>query len=187
MKSFLGLLLLAGCAGSSPSVTTTDQDREVRRAFESWRSSVIAGNAEKVFHGMSTMMIAEWLFVRLNDPADPIMAKSRGLLRGAASDDLDVWFVANKRSEAERPGPLPASVTASPWLFECFTKYFEADREKLKDEFSRLEVANVYADAAGATVIVRNPKYTGVDRYIMVYENGWRVDHHIEPAPLLPK
>lgn len=187
MKRFLAVALLAGCAGSSSPVATTELDREVQRAFESWRSSVVAGNAEKVYRGMSTMMISEWLFVRLNDPADPIMAKSRGQLRGAASDDLDVWFVSNKRSEADRPSPLPASVLASPWLFECFTKYFAVDREKLKDEFSRLEVANVYTDAAGATVVVRNPKYTGVDRYVMVNEGGWKIDHHTEPAPLLPK
>ncbi len=186
-SAVLALALLAGCTGPSSPVATTDQDREVQRAFETWRSNVVAGNAEKVYRGMSTMMVSEWLFVRLRDPADPIMAKSRGQLRGAESDDLDVWFISNRRSEGDRPSALPGSVLASPWLFECFTKYFEADREKLKDEFSRLEVANVYTDGSGATVVVRNPKYAGTDRYVMANEGGWKIDRHIEPAPLLPK
>lgn len=187
MRRATWLLVIAGCTSSTPSEAPTDQEREVKRAFEAWKSHVVAGRVPDVFGGMSTMMVSEWLYQRIGDPEDAVMRKYRSQLAGAPSEDLDVWFVDNKRKNVERPAPLPASVLTQPWLFKCFAAYYEPLRERLKYEFSRVEVSHVYADASGATVVVKNSAFGGTDRYVMVYEDGWRVDHHKEPGALLPK
>jgi hypothetical protein len=180
------IVVLASCSSSSP-VTTTDEERAVQRAFESWRSDVIRGKVERIYRAMSSLMISEWLYQRLNESADPVMRKHRSSLYGSPSDDLDLWWISNKSRNLDRPSSLPRSVLDSPWLEQCFTDYFVPLRERLKAEFEKLEVSAVYVDALGATVVVRNKFVQGSDRYVMVYEGGWKVDHHKEPDAQLQK
>ena len=186
MKRLGWILLVAGCS-SAPSQQPTDQEREIRRAFEAWCAHIVAGRVEEVYRGMSVMMISEWLYLRLGDAEEPVMRKFRSQLAQDAGEEIDVWYVTNKSRNADRATPLPIVVLNHPALYQCFATYFEPLRERMKHEFSRVEVAQVYADVTGATVVVRNKAFGGNDRYMMVYEGGWKVDHHAEPGALLAK
>ncbi|MBI2901655.1 MAG: hypothetical protein HYY17_15840 [Planctomycetes bacterium] len=190
MRRFAWLLALLGAcvpgSGSSP-VTTTEEEKAVKRAFEAWRAAIVAGNADEVLRGMSSTMISDWLYVRLGDANDPVLAKQRRRLTGAPSDDLDLWYVDNKSRNPERPSRLPISVLNSPWLPQTFKEYFEPEKAGAKRQYESIEVSSVYVDSLGATVVVRNKISQASDRYVMVYEGGWRVDGHIEARGVLPK
>lgn len=159
----------------------------MRNAFEAWRGAILAGKVEHIFAGMSTMMVSEWMYQRMADPTDTELRKHRPRLQGPASDDLDVWYVDNRSRNPERPSRLPASILTNPWLFEVFKAYYEPFKEAMKDLYKNCEVAAVYVDETGATVVVRNKVINASDRYFMVIEGTWKVDGHKEPGLRLPK
>jgi len=181
--------LAAGCSSSSspPAPAPTSEERACQRAFEAWRAAILAEDVEKIFLGMSSMMLSEWMYQRLSDPDDPVLRQFRPRLRGPASDDLDVWFVDNRSRNPQRPSRLPGSVFVTTWLYEAFKVYYEPFKASMKNLYESCEVAAVYVDAAGASVVVRNKMIKASDLYIMVYEGGWKVDHHKEPGPHVPK
>jgi hypothetical protein len=183
----LSLLLIAACGPSAPPVVSTDTEREVKVAFEKWCASQVAGRVEEVYRGMSAQLISDWLYGRLCDAGDERMRRLRRDLAGQASDDLDVWFIANRSRNADRPTALPPSVLITPWLFSAFKLYYEPMKRQMKYEYERLEVVSVVVDSFGATVAVRNKAFGGTDRYMMVFEGEWKVDHHKEPDAQIPK
>ena len=186
MKRIAALLLLTACNTSSP-ITTSSEERAVQNAFENWRKAIIAGKADQVFYGMSSAMVSEWLFVLVHNGDDATLRKHRPRLSGQASDDLDVWYVTNKNRNTERPSRLAMSVLGSKWILDLFTAIFELEKARARVEYENIEVSAVYVDSLGATVVARNKVVQASDRYVMVYENGWKVDGHIEPRPQLPK
>lgn len=180
------ILVLAACEGTVPPALT-DDEKAAQRSFEDWRQAIITWQPEKIYRGMSVAMISDWLYQRIDDPEDPVMRKHRSQLQGTASDDLDVWYVTNKTGKRERASLLPNSVLATKWLFQCFEEHLKPFRERLKQEYQGVEVTAVYVDSLGATVVVRNKVFQGSDRYVMVFEGGWKIDEHIEPQGLMTK
>jgi hypothetical protein len=182
----VALLGLAACEGSAPVAVSADE-KSAQKAFEEWRLAIVNWQPEKIYRGLSVGMISDWLYQRLNDSEDSVMRKNRGKLMGEASDDLDIWYVTNKAKNPDRPTLLPGSVLQTAWLYHCFEEYMRPFKDRLKQEYVNVEVSAVYVDSLGATVVVRNKVYQGSDRYVLVFEAGWKIDEHIEPKGLLTK
>lgn len=189
MKRLGALILLAcgACSDGSGPVAVSPDEQTAQRSFEAWRRAIINWEVEKIYAGMSSAMISQWLYQRVDDPEDPVMRKYRHQLQGEASDDLDVWYVTNKSERKGRVSVLPNRVLATKWLYTCFEEYMTPFRQRLKKEYEGVEVTAVYVDSLGATVVARNKVFQGTDRYVLVFEGGWKVDEHIEPQGLLTK
>lgn len=184
MKQAWMLLLLAACTGG-PS--ERPEETGARRRFEAWCDAVVRMDIDQIWAGMSAGLKSQWLYDRLTDPADQDMPAWRRELKGAADQELELWILRNKELQASRPVALPRSLLGHPWLLATYRRYHEPMKERMAREFQKLKVIQVAADKDGATLVVKNPATGGSDRYIMVWEGEWKVDRHLEPAPLKVK
>ena len=178
------LVLLAACTGS-PSERPEETD--ARRRFEAWREAVIRMDVDQVWAGMSSGMKSQWLYQRLTDLTDQDMPAWRRELKGAADQELELWILRNKELQESRAVVLPRSLLSHPWLLATYRRYYEPMKSRMVQEFQRLKVTQVAADKGGATIVAKNPSTGGSDRYILIWEGEWKVDRHLEPAPLKVK
>jgi hypothetical protein len=170
-KLWLAVLLSASCAGEGT------MQENVREAFEEWRAALLAGDAEKTYEMMSEGLKAGWLFERLTSE-DRESVEFRRALTGAPRTDLDLWLEYNRKNPSQRAAVLPPSVSAHPNLRELYRRYFMQELASVRQQFSGLRVAEVYADQTGASIAVKTPDGT-TDLFQMVSEGaGWKIDLH---------
>jgi len=204
MKKLLPVLLAlaAGCvsvpssrgggAEMRPDSPAEKAQREVaEESFLRLHRAWLDGDTSAAFNLMSSQGITDWLLTRTRDPRDPDWAKLVTKLDAARKVDLDAWIRFNKRVEVpiadRRPESLPESILNSKWLRETWNHYFEAEKSNLRAIAASMEVADVYVEGPGMSVLVRVNK-TPTLIYSMVIENGtWKFDYTTRPASKLNK
>ena len=174
------VLLILGSLAPSCGPGTLDRAANARDMFEDWVRACVAGDAPKVFHGMSDGYKSGWLYDRLNE-ADSTTRRWRGELSGPARTDLDLWLGVAKKDDTGRESPLPSSVLDHPSLSALFKELFMKDYGGIKMQMSRVSIAQVYADDSGVTVAVKNG-LNATELYGLIYErDGWKIDAHRQP------
>ena len=178
MKRIACLLLLAASCSSEPARNADTE--QVRKAFETWVSWAVAGDGEKVFSGFSDAYKSNWLYERM-EAGDQQARRWRGDLTGRARTELDLWFgVAKKRGNGREEG-LPASVLQEPSLALLFKTYFALEAGYVRSQLSRITISQVFADASGVTVAIKNGQNT-TELYGMVNApDGWKIDNYRQP------
>jgi hypothetical protein len=176
-KVLPAILFLAACEPFDPVDEKTAQAQaEARGAFEKWLDDTLQGKAEASFAGFSASFRSQWLFERLGDE-DSVARDWRGRLTGSTRTDLDLWLEHSRKNRRPRVETLPDTVLRHPSLVELWKTYFALERESVKRQMSRLEIAEVYSDPSGVSILVRNA-IGRREMYGMVYEDGtWRIDH----------
>jgi len=172
------MILIALSPSCGPS--TLDRSGSAKVTFEDWVRACVAGDAPKVFNGMSDAYKSGWLFDRF-DEADPTTRRWRGELTGEARTDLDLWLGVAKKRETGRESILPISVLQHPSLTGLFKELFMKTYGGIKIQMSRIQIAQVYSDDSGVTVAVKN-SMSSTELYGLVYErDGWKIDAHRQP------
>jgi hypothetical protein len=173
-------LLVLGALAPSCGPSSMDRAANARDMFEDWVRACVAGETDKVFHGMSDGYKSGWLYDRL-DEGDPTTRRWRGELTGPARTDLDLWLGVAKKRDTGRESNLPSSVLEHPSLGALFKELFMKDYGGIQTQMSRLQIANVFADDSGVTVAVKNG-LNSTELYGLVYErDGWKIDAHRQP------
>lgn len=204
MKKLLPVLLAlaAGCVtvpssrgGAEemrPDSPAEKAQREVaEESFLRLHRAWLDGDAATALAMMSVQGVSDWMLTRTRDPRDQDWAKLVSKLDAARKVDFDAWVRFNKRViipiANQRPETLPESVLLSKWLQETWAHYFKAEKENLHAIAASMEVADVYVEGPGMSVLVRVNK-TPTLIYSMVIENGtWKFDYTTRPASKLNK
>ena len=173
------VLLSASCAGNSL------QDA-AREAFEQWRQALLTGDAEKTFQMMSTGLKAQWLFESLK-AEDPEAREWRRVLAGSSRTDLDLWLEFNRSHPNQRAVGLPATVSGHPSLQELYRRYFTQELAIWRQRYSAIKVSEVWTDASGASIAVRNTQGTTEMFQFVPEPDGWKLDHHKGALLHLPR
>jgi len=183
VKKTVALLILgmlaASCASEPANSKTTNIARE---SFEDWVRACVDGDWLKVFRGMSEAYKSAWLFDRLGE-SDLDARRWRGELSGQARTDLDLWLGVAKKHEDGREEPLPLSVLEHPTFATLFRDLFMRDWNSggIRIQMSRLQIAQVYSDDSGVTVVVKNG-LNSTELYGLANERGgWKIDGHRQP------
>lgn len=172
------LILVASAPGCGPD--TIDRKEHAKESFQNWVRDCVAGDAPKVFHGMSDAYRSGWLYERFEE-SDAVIRRWRGELTGQARTDLDLWLGVARKRGSGREEPLPASVLTDPSLVQAFKELFMRTYDGVRVQMSRLAVAEVYSDDSGVTVAVKNG-LGSTELYGLLYErDGWKVDAHRQP------
>lgn len=175
-KLVLLVVFAASCAADPPTAS-----REAREAFEEWIRAGIDGNADKSFAMMSSAMKAEWLYARLEE-GDPLARRWRGEMKGGARTDLDLWWGLTHKTQNGRSEPLSASVLSHPSTVKLFKEYFAQTAGAIRNQFSRLQIANIYSDDTGVTISVNFGQGSMTQLYGLVVEgDGWKIDSYAQP------
>jgi hypothetical protein len=178
VRKFSALLLVLAASCSTPEVKPTDN---ARKSFDAWAQAARSGDAEKTLAGFSDAKKSEWLYQLLEDN-DPIARRWRGELTGTPRTQLDLWWgVSHKRGNG-RDEILNAGVLYHPSFAKMFREYFMQTANSIRDQFSRLEIAQVYGDDSGITVAVKCVAGAPTELYGLVYErDGWKIDTYRQP------
>jgi len=176
VRRFIAVLLLAaGCASQEPKQTEV-----ARKMFEEWARAAATGDAEKTLSMFSDAKKSEWLFERLEEN-DALARRWRGELTGGPRTDLDLWWGLSHKKGSGRD-PVAATVLGHPTFIQLFREYFMRTVTAIKNQFSRLEVTNIYGDDTGITVAVKCGAGAPTEMYGLVYErDGWKIDSYRQP------
>ena len=200
------ILALAAVVGLAGCVTTQGPDTgprgieqppenpaakaSARVAFESFRSALMARDGTAALGMMSVQMVSNWVFTRMVDKGDERFPKLVEQLESGARTDLEYWYRRNRNVPPDfgsaRPEVLPETVLRSRWLADAWNVYYREDAEQQKLFAQAMEIAEVYTDGDGATVLV---KISGAPSkmYGLVIENAsWKLDHYVN-NPTRPK
>jgi len=171
------LAALAACEPFEPAVDETKlrAQNEAQEAFEKWVDDTLKGNAEANYRGTSDRMKSRWLFERLREE-DSLARDWRFRLTGSARTDLDLWLAHNEKNPS-RVELLPSSVLATPSLADLWKDYFKLQFPAIKEQFTRLEIAQVFSDEQAVSILLRSS--LGRDMVELVPAEGtWKVNHY---------
>lgn len=199
MKTFAALLsslALAGCvttttSAADPRWVTKPVDKSanelaaesaVRGAFEAWKEATMAGDVDTHYAGMTPSMVSHWLWGRVEDHGDLIMAKWLGILPAAQRKELETWREWHHKHQPDRAELLPATILGGDWIKKAYAEYFTQSFGQVKQSLSLAEVKQVAVDAQGATVIT-SLMGQATEAWVMVVggDGKWYVDGYIPP------
>lgn len=191
------LALAAGCvsvpaphrgeSGVRPDSPAERAEREVARdSFLKLHRAWIDGDAVTAYGLMSVQGMSDWVLERTRDTGDGDWPKRASAVDGPRKVDLDAWIRANRGVVVpfrdERSLILPESILNSQWLKDTWVHYFGAEKENLRAIARSMEVADVYVEGGGMSVLVRLNK-TASHIYSMTQENGiWKFEYVVRPA-----
>lgn len=182
------LLLLAGlgygCADlpSEPGA----ESQVAQEAFEEWLDSLIRGDGDAAWAGLSDGNRSQWIFDRLRD-GDVPAHDWRKAWTGEARTQLDLWYFYHRDRTDPRVRTLPSGVLEAPATRALWARYFNDSLPEVKRQMTKLEITQVYAEGGGASVTARN-LFGKTEMYQLVFERGgWKVDHHRESVRQVPR
>ncbi|HZE96494.1 MAG TPA: hypothetical protein VE981_05680 [Planctomycetota bacterium] len=179
MRHAAALLLLV-LAAPSCSTETVDAKVQAQKAFEDWVHTCIDGESMKVFHSLSDGYKSGWLFDRFRE-GDTTFKRWRAELSGTARTDLDLWLGVAKMHDDGRTEGLPSDVLLHPSFTQLFSEYFIRTHDGIKVQMSRYQIAKVYGDNSGVTIVVKNG-LSSTEMYGLIYErDGWKIDAYRQP------
>jgi hypothetical protein len=166
---------LAACEELPPE--RDSKQIQVEDAFLAWVNHLIKGNADAAYRGLSESYKSQWLFTLLRRE-DRAAHAWRLKLEGRARTDVDLWWSYFRDKNDGRVEKLSTALLDSPGVLELWRNSFEEDKEAVKLQMSRLQIAEVFADPAGASIVVRNIEGKTEMYQLIVERGGWKVDHH---------
>lgn len=182
------IALAAGLAACEELPPERDHSQiQVEDAFMAYVNHLVKGNADAAFRGLSESNKSQWIFERLR-AEDRAAHQWRLKLEGRTRTDVDLWYNYFKgKNDGLRVDKLATSVLDSPGVLDLWRGTFEEEKENLKIQMSRLQIAEVFTDGAGASVIVRNLEGKTEMYQMIVERGGWKVDHHKETVREIPR
>ncbi|HEX7900439.1 MAG TPA: hypothetical protein VF950_21905 [Planctomycetota bacterium] len=181
----VGLALALVACEELPPERTPEQIR-VEDAFMAWVNHLAKGNADAAYRGLSEQNKSQWMFDLLR-AEDRAAHAWRLTLEGRTRTDVDLWLNYFKDKRDGRVEKLPTALLDDPGVLNVWRSTFEAQKEIIRIQMSRLTISEVFAEAAAASIIVRNIEGKS-EMYQMIFErNGWKVDHHRQTVAEVPR
>jgi hypothetical protein len=181
----VGLAVALVACEELPPERSPEQIR-VEDAFIGWVTHLVKGNAEAAYRGLSEQNKSQWLFDLLRGE-DRSAHAWRLKLEGRTRTDVDLWLNYFKDKRDGRVEKLPTSLLDDPGVLDVWRVTFESQKDVIRLQMSRLQISEIFTDAAAASIIVRNLEGK-TEMYQMVFErNGWKIDHHRQTVREVPR
>lgn len=171
------LLALAACEDLPPEATP--EEMRVEDAFHAWLDALAAGDAATSWRLLSEGNRSQWLFDLLQ-AEDRTAHAWRLKLQGQTRTDVDLWYSFHKDRKIDRVARLPTSLLDDPSVYAVWKTTFDAQRENIRQEMSKIKVTKVYTDGSNATVTVLNAVSKPEMFQLVIERGGWKIDHHKE-------
>ena len=181
----VGLAVALVACEELPPERSPEQIR-VEDAFMAWVNHLVKGNSDAAYRGLSEQNKSQWLFALLRGE-DRAAHAWRLKLEGRTRTDVDLWLNYFKDKRDGRVEKLPTSLLDDPGVLDVWRTTFESQKEVIRIQMSRLQISEIFTDAAAASIIVRNIEGK-TEMYQMVFERGgWKVDHHRQSVQEIPR
>ena len=175
---------LAACEELPPERDSRQID--VEDAFIGWVNHLVKGNADAAYRGLSEANKSNWLFDLLRRGDRTANAWLRKL-EGRTRTDVDLWFNYFKDKKDNRVEKLPTSLLDHPTVLDLWRTTFEEQKEAVRIQMSNIQISEVFAEAAAASIVVRNIQGK-TEMYQMIFERaGWKIDHHRQSVQEVPR
>ncbi len=171
------LLVLAACEDLPPEATP--EELRVEDAFHAWLDALSSGDAATSWRMLSEGNRSQWLFDLLR-AEDRTAHAWRLKLPGQTRTDVDLWYNFHKDRKLDRVAKLPSTLLDDPSLYAVWKATFDAQKESIRQEMSKIKVTKVYADGPNATVTVLNAVSKLEMFQLIIERGGWKIDHHKE-------
>ena len=170
-------LLCASCV-TEDKYRVTEADKQVRAAFENWRTSVLENNYDIFFWRMTPRMRTLYLWHMIQGGNTDLFRNRMPELSEGDRTDFETWLGINATRDEDKVDLLPISILRGTWLKGMIHDHFKIIQQDLAFELAQVRVVQIYTEGAGSTVIVRNIRNKN-EWYSMVFDGeGWKIDGH---------
>jgi hypothetical protein len=183
--AWAGLAVALVACEELPPERTPEQIR-VEDSFMAWVNHLAKGHADAAYQGLSELNKSQWLFGLLK-AEDRAAHAWRLKLQGRTRTDVDLWYNYFKDKKDGRVDKLPTALLDDPAVLDLWRTTFEEQKEAIRIQMSKIQISEVFAEAAAASIIVRNIEGKA-EMYQMVFERAdWKIDHHRNSVQEIPR